>query len=317
MAQSSIVSTDTQIAIFHLNENPLVTELYVDIAQCLSTINRRSYRQGMNYAVASIEMFSSDGCRIGVSTLPTTWVCDNATTKAFEAWKDQRAEVLREQPSLKAKWSDFKVFMDSAHSTLGVVANLTPRDASGNLYLLGDWDPSEYVIPVTGGSGGPASAQEVVMHVVGNHLPAGAFSNSVTSAGLIKSYANSRAQIMAPNPVDPPGDTTNMYIRTTSHDEMAADIMQNTHDKNDNPPYDIEDYPGGDLNAPTVQWHDTLIVRDWGDSTQFSSDTMGPFVAPFGLLKFNLYDVDPDQGVSIVIRCVPGKYKGILAERGV
>ncbi len=93
--------------------------------------------------------------------------------------------------------------------------------------------------------------------------------------------------------------------------------MDNVSNRNDNPPYDLDDYPGGMNNAPSPQWLDTLIVRNWGDNTQFSSDAMGPFVAPFGLLKFSFYDLEPSQGVSIVIRCVPGKYKGILAERGV
>ncbi len=79
----------------------------------------------------------------------------------------------------------------------------------------------------------------------------------------------------------------------------------------------MDDYPGGELNADSPSWIDTLIVRDWGDSTQFSSDTMGPFVAPFGLLRFVFNGAQADGTYYIAISLVPGKYKGILAERGV
>ncbi len=203
MAQSSIVSTDTQIEVHVLNEEPFSTDFYLDIGQCLSTINRRSYRQAMNYAVASIEAFSVSGCRVGVSIIPTTWVADNATTKAFETWKDQRAEVLRDQPSLKAKWSDFKIYMDSAHSQLGVISNLTPVDGNGNSYLLGEWDASQFVLPLPGAAQAAAGdAHETVFHVVGDHIPPGLFDpTTILSTGLIKAYAASRARVLSPDPV--------------------------------------------------------------------------------------------------------------------
>lgn len=313
MASSKIASTCDKM-LFAWNHNPLAPDNYVDIAQCLSIVNRRMYRQGMNYAVGSIEFYSVQGGRVEVDIVPRTWVADNATTKAFEAWKDQRAEVLKESPSLKAKWSDFKIFLDPQHVTNGVGLNLTPVDSNGGPYALGEWNESQFVVPITGGSTG--TAQEVTMHVVGDHIPAGAFASTTTSASLIKSYADSRAIILAPDPVQPGGYDTNMYIRESSHDEMSADLISNVSDKNDNPPYDRTLYPGGATNAPEPEYVQEAIISNYGDSSVFSKGVIGSFIAPLGLLKITGKSFDPDNTISMVINLVPGNYKGILAEGG-
>ncbi len=315
MAQSSMTSTCDKM-LFAWNHNPLAPDNYVDIAQCLSIVNRRMYRQGMNYAVGSIEFYSVQGGRVEVNIVPRTWVADNATTKAFEAWKDQRAEVLKESPSLKAKWSDFKIFLDPQHVTNGVGLNLTPTDSNGGPYALGEWNESNFVVPVDGGAAGAGSAQEVTMHVVGDHMPAGSFNTATTSASLIKSYADSRAIILSPDPVQPSGYNTNMYIRESSHDEMAIDIIQNVTNLNDEPPYDRALYPGGATNAPEPEYVDQAIISNYGDASVFSKGVIGSFIAPLGLLKITGQNFDADNTISMVINMVPGNYKGILAEGG-
>jgi len=318
MAQSKIASTQDKLLFVwaHDGSPGANRDQYVDIAQCLSIVNRRFYRQGMNYAVGSIEFFARSGGRVEVGIVPCTWVADNSTTKAFENWKDQRAEVLKESPTLKAKWSDFKVHLDERHATVGFANNLTPVDSDGDVYALGEWSASEFVVPIDGGAGGLGNAQEVTMHVVGDHIPNGPFNNFVTSAGLIKSYADSRSIILAPDPVQPPGYNTNMYIRESSHDEMSADIIQNVTNFNDMPPYDLDNYPGGDTQAPTAEYVDTGIVSNYGDTTVFSKAVIAGFVAPLGLLKFTTYDFAESEDISMVINLVPGNYKGILAEGG-
>ncbi len=306
---------------YKLIHNPLAGEYYVDLGQCLSIVNRRSYRQAMNYAVANIEVFSAYGARVSVSTIPTTWVTDNATTKAFEFWKDQRAEVLKEQPSLKAKWADFKIFMDVQHATDGIVRNLTPIDGNEDPYLIGEWQASEIVFPVTGGSGGTGAANQQTMHVVGDNIPPGNFQTNPpvgTSFALIEAYANSRRTPQSPDPsTTGVSETTNPYTILTAPDSTFQDIAENVLGRNDEAPYDLDAYPGGELNADTTQIHDVMIVRDWGDSTNFSSDSVGPFVAPFGLIKMIFNGAEENGEYYIFITLVPGKYKGVLAERGV
>lgn len=318
MGQSSIVSTATsfELIITHAGLTPVH---YVDIAQCLSIINRRSYRQGMNYAVQSIEVFAGDGANMSIGIIPTTWVADNATTKAFESWKDQRAEVLKEQPSLKAKWSDFKIFLDSAHAALGVAGNETPVDIVGNGFNLGTWDISQYVCPLPGADQADAGdASEVTFHVVGDHIPTGNFDpSSSTSVGLVKAYAASRALPLAPDPATEGQYVTGFYNVNALPDEMQEDVMANVADRNSFPPYDVNDYPGGDTNAPTAQWVDTLILNNYGDASAQFSDSSPPFVAPFGLLRFYIDNSEEDNALIIRVNCVPGNYKGVLAERGV
>ncbi len=321
MAQSPLTSTSQKLTFELQPEDGGVA--YVDLAQCLSIVNRRSYRQGMNYAVQSIEFVSNASSRISVFTIPTSWPADNATTKMFEAWKDQRAEVLKEQPSLKAAWSDFKIFMDDIHAAAGTAGNLLPAYYDSNNayfvtdYVAGDWDASQFVLPIDGGSGGLANAQEVTMHVVGDHFPPGNFNNATISAGLVKSYQDSRAVILAPDPVSPAGFTTNLFSRSTSHDEMSADIQQNVSKNNDNPPYPIVDYPGGDTQAPVAQFVDTAFLTNFGDTTQYSIDTVPATIVPFGLLKFLFTTSAPGQSITMHVHLAPGNYKGVLAERGV
>ncbi len=317
MGQSSIVSTSTRIE-FGIQYNPLAPRYYFDLAQCLSIVNRRSYRQGMNYAIGSIEVFGDNSGTVAIQTVPHTWVADNATTKAFEAWKDQRAEVLKEQPSLKAKWSDFKIYLDATHAQAGVVGNITPVDASGNPYVLGEWDSSQYVTPLPGAAQAlTGDANEVTFHVVGDHIPAGNFDPSTsTSVGLIKAYAASRARVLAPDPVPVGQYISGFYNVDSLPDETQQDVMSNVANHNDEPPYSVPDYPGGDIQAPTPEFVDALIVRNWGDASTFSSDTSRSFVAPLGLVCLNINGFEVDSALTVLVNLVPGDYKGVLAERG-
>lgn len=319
MGQSSIASTAHEIYL-SFNTVSLKPQRYVDIAQCLSIINRRSYRQGMNYAVAKVEVFSPDGGNLGIFTVPTTWVADNATTKAYKHWEKQRQEVLDEQPSMKAKWSDFKVFMDATHAVAGVADNLTPVNMSATpaLYLLGDWDASEMVFPVTGGSGGTAAANQQTMHVLGDNVPVGNFTVAKTSFSLIEAYANSRRTPQSPDPsTTGVSTTTNPYATLASSDSKYQDIAENLLEHNKETPYDLDDYPGGELNAPNPQWVGTAILNDYGDATAWSSSRCDGFIAPFGLLQIDTTSFEDDTAMNVVITLVPGSYKGILAEKGV
>jgi hypothetical protein len=290
----------------------------IDLAQCLSAVNRRFYRQGMNYAVGSIEAYSFSAARVGIGIIPTTWVADNATTRAYIAWNAQRKEVLDEQPSMKSKWSDFKIFMDSDHVSAGVLGNLTPVDAVGTAYALGEWTASEIVFPVTGGSGGTGAANQQTMHVVGDNIPAGNFTVSKTSFSLIEAYANSRRTEQNPDPsTTGVSETTNPYATLSVPDSLFQDVAENILDNNDLAPYVMNDYPGGATQAPLIQYLDDLRLNNFGDAGQLSSDQTGPFVCPFGLLRLQFQNMEDDETVVIVLDLVPGSYKGVLAERGV
>lgn len=314
MSQSKMTNTVRKIL---LNTGPL-SEVpsggqFIDIAQCLSILNRKSYRQGMNYAVSNIKFYSSTGTSIQVKTLPNHWTMDNATTKIFELWKEQRAAVLKENPTLKAKWSDFKLFMNSDHVNAGFAANLTPLAPDGTPYLLGEWNAAQVVAPIDGGATG--TSQEVTVHVVGDHMPAGIFAPTTTSLGAIASYQRGRALIQSPDPAHS-GFIQDFYAQVSSHDEMAENLLDNIANKNDEPPYNRDNYPGGP-GQPHLELGDIAILNNYGDAASFSTYNTGPMVPALGLINLGFGIAgDPSQTVSIEIDLVPGNYKGVLADRG-
>lgn len=313
MSQSKMTNTVRKIVLVGPPQSEVPAGgLFIDIAQCLSILNRKSYRQGMNYAVSNIRITSLKSGAVQVLTLPNNWSMDNATTKIFEFWKEQRASVLKENPTLKAKWSDFKVFMNAAHVAAGVAANLTPVDAvSTTPYLLGEWNASQVVAPIDGGATG--TAQEVTVHVVGDHEPAGIFAPTTTSLGAIASYQRGRAKVQSPDPVHS-GFFQDFYSQTSAHDEMAEQILDNTLNHNDAPPYNRDNMPGGP-NQPYLELVDNTVITNYGDTLVPSMASTGPFVPALGLINV-IPNMLENANIVMEIDLVPGKYKGVLAERG-
>ena len=110
--------------------------------------------------------------------------------------------------------------------------------------------------------------------------------------------------------------TTDFYAQVSSHDEMGQEILDNTLNNNDQPPYSRDHMPGGPLQ-PFLELADIAIMNDFGDASAFSTYSTGPMVPALGLINLG-YGVisDPGATISIEIDLVPGKYKGILADRG-
>jgi hypothetical protein len=298
---------------------PGVTDTnFIDIAQCASIINRRSYRQGLNWVVGGFKIIVLPGYlgTCNITKLPDTWVTSNSWQKAYANWQEQRREVLKESPSLSAKWADFKIFMDPVHVAAGFASNLTPIDAAADPYLIGEWMESDVVVPLLGGAGGSAAAPEVSMHMIGDNVPAGQFDPATTtSAGLITAYAQSRATVLAPDPVQPGGSNLSLYNELALHDEMSEHALNNAVAENNEPPYDIDDYPGGVLNAPEPQVVDTTAVtaRTLTDTAMLKGDTF-----PCGLVRVtNITDAGSAVSankIGLLMYLVPGKDKGYMTQ---
>ena len=103
---------------FRLNEG----DNYVDLSQCASILNRRFYRQGINWAVAGFRFFKSTPTETGavgvsISKLPSTWSMSNGWEKVFRAWQRQQNEVLDDgtQESVKARYNHVKINGDATH----------------------------------------------------------------------------------------------------------------------------------------------------------------------------------------------------------
>ena len=100
----------------------------IDLSQVASIVNRRFYRQGINWAVGGFKIISSVTGTLTIGKVPNTWVAANAWKKSFEAWNRQQREALAAAgaQSAAAKFRDFKVHMDVTHVTAGYGSNLSP-----------------------------------------------------------------------------------------------------------------------------------------------------------------------------------------------
>lgn len=296
---------------------------YVDLAQCLSYMNRKLYRQGMEYAIQDIEVFGQldSDSTVTIQRPVKGWAVANAWVKGFKHWLAMENDTLREAgaSSLKGKYSDFKIAFDKDHDTSAnlLPANwLTPAQALAlDSTVQYDWEYSKVVIPVDGGSSAPLEPE---LHLVG--------ADDTTSRSLVFNYAlsRSRPQAIDPNtinspPATAPGvtvDTGGIYSMMEDDGDINEEVLENAMWYNQEPPYLIgndsafEFYPGGQslaLASSTTQ--DILVIR--GGASGVSSDNSGPFTTYCGLLKF-IVSADA-VGSAMIIRMAPGAYNGALA----
>lgn len=302
---------------------------YIDLSQCASLVNRRFYRQGLNWAVSDFKIIASEqpssgsGAFISVSKLPNTWIMSNAWEKSFRVWQQMIKNATDEagSQSIKGKFLDFKIFMDNQHHNAGVGANLLPGTDSINwvgtgsaLYQSGQWQMSDITIPQQG----LGTSVDFELIAVGQNNP-GVGASGKDAKSLIQGYADSRA---LPSPDDPnvPADAnTNWYLDIfddgTSQDAAVTNMLEIT---GDNPPYPYEGdnagttdtmYPGGESNASGLTRHDTAYITNTtvGGVTHLKG---GAF--PCGLVMIN--NQADLENVFLQITLVPGTHRGYLAE---
>ena len=102
----------------------------IDLSQCASLLNRRFYRQGINWAVSSIKVVTS-GSQTGLlvcEKLPETWVMSNAWEKSFRSWQEMNKKALEDTESIRPRFMDFKIYADNTHHSAGFGANLLPSN---------------------------------------------------------------------------------------------------------------------------------------------------------------------------------------------
>ena len=110
------------------------TDVYIDLMRDVSRINRRLYNQGQCVRISHIEIRqdSADqtlGLNSTIKVLPLTWVAAQAYMKARQAWFEQQREASKHQGSIRPKYEDFKVLMDSGHRSGNTLDTL---DGAGN-----------------------------------------------------------------------------------------------------------------------------------------------------------------------------------------
>jgi hypothetical protein len=296
---------------------------YIDLSQCASLVNRRFYRQGINWAVAGIRVNvqnTGPTANITVSKLPNTWVMANAWEKGFRTWQRMNKEALAESESVRPKFLDFKIYADQDHAAAGFAANLLPW-ATGGQFTAGEWIASKYVVPNTAV---PAGVNNFEVKAVGaNYGAAGA--SGLSSVSLIEGYAASRGlpNILDPNTPDDAADVSGgtpenwmsalFNEGTTQDDQVLTDMIT----ENNEAPYPFENdgthtdtmYPGGANQGTGLEIVDQSYVTATtvGGSTFLQGSNF-----PCGLIRLDVLGFDSDT--EIYVDLVPGHHRGYLCE---
>lgn len=300
----------------------------IDLSQVACLLNRRFYRQGINWAVAGFKVISPGGAvgSLSIAQLPNTWVLSNAWEKGMRAWTRMIREALSESDSLRPKFLDFKIYADNEHHSAGYGDNLLPVDFAGTKYDAGEWVSSVYEIPVTNADPTLPAGNSVTRDIVAVGANYSAVGNSGNYAvSLIEGYASSRA---LPNEREPnmPDDASSAagslaqnWLTAIFNDGVAqnAEIIQDLETQNNQAPYPFEGdgintdtmYPGGANQAPTLQYHDSAIISGTtiGGTTSLKG---GNF--PCGLIRISSTIDLP--GTILQVNLVPGNHRGYLCE---
>lgn len=311
----------------------------LDLSQIACLVNRRFYRQGLNWAVAGFKLHVpalpsgvtlATSAPIYVSKLPNTWVLSNAWEKSMRTWRRMISESSEETVSARPRFEDFKIYADETHHAKGFDANLLPVG-----YTRGEWIPSKVVIPKTDGTDGSHNREIIA---VGASYP-GTGPSGLGAVSMIEGYAASRAlpAVVDPNipldALDINGNNPANWMQalfnegTDQADQVVSDFVEN----NQNPypyegsidpatglPFADTMYPGGANQGSFLELVDskTLTATTISNTLHFDG---GNF--PCGLVRFdNQNRYENAQGeteivqYTLQVQLVPGEHRGYLCE---
>lgn len=312
----------TDIYLKSLNATSGSDRNFVDTARELSKINRRSYSQARMYAFQGLTFIWRSGAtatppaltdlatiEVSVRTAGNTWVVQNAHVKGEALWNQMQNLVLDDNPSVKGKWHDYKIRLSDQ-----VVAarEMGALDGQGVAYLAGEWNLATYVMPqhdVDPVTGEPLAADELTATLIGD--------DQTSTRSLVKAYELSRSTVQADMPNVPAGMAGSFFNLLTDSGSQEPELADVIEGENDNPPYDLDDYPGGAANASNP------VTVGYGAISAAEVDgRIGGFVAPCGLLEievkgfsYNGAPVAPANmpTIDILLHVAPGMYKGVAS----
>jgi len=318
-----------------VNNIPGVIDGFIDLSQCASLVNRRFYRQGLNWAVSGIKVLSVpqtggslDGSVL-VTKMPETWVMNNAWIKGFHSWKDLNDDALEESESVRPRFLDFKVFMDADHHAVGVVGNMLPVSETGIPATQGEWESSKLLIPLTGPSAtDPGQVTEREIIAVGASYPGNSGVSGLNAVSLIEGYAASRAlpDVLDPNVPDDADDadggTPENWMAALENEgtQQTDETLGVLTSENNIAPYPFENdgasvdtmYPNGANQLAGLEIHDFELITGTtiGGTTRLKG---GLFSC--GLIKLFCRNNDSvATSHTITVDLVPGPHRGYMAQ---
>lgn len=283
---------------------------HIDLAKDLSALNRRFYRQGYNYVVESVQIATPIGLKISdiytmtLSTAASTYMTHNAWKKGFKTWQRMQNEYADGSGArLKGKWADFKVLLDDSGASF-----LTPIAGDGGALSMGEWVYSNYVYDDAGTSRSPA------ISLIGTVT-------EDSHIALIEAYQESR-NYPSSGPANETEVSTGFYAQFHGVGDTDDELGTDLRDDNDLPPYDQDDYYGGETNGDDPHPKQLIAIN--------AANPMGRapgFVAPCGLIEISTGEAALDNAGSadgvygagatatglLLVTVAAGPYKGVLA----
>lgn len=281
---------------------------YIDIAQCLSLVNRKLVRQGHVFKVKNLRMFSrdadADSAVVSVSALPRTWMMFNAYRKARSLWNQMNLQAIDAlgEGNLP-KYYDFKTFFDmehfdNHHNNDGgqLTTNLLPVDGDGNAFSgTGEWVYSKF--ESNAAADGTRGSLEWNCHMLGTHATAAGVAEGSSgrdlpadggSCGLVLAYQQSRGAAFTDQDqagLDQQVDGDSPWGSLFGGDPQTQQVLADLDADNDAPPYPA-DYAGG-IEHP----EGTLVgvvFYGGGNNAVNGPQTIPTFEAPMGLIKLDI-----------------------------
>lgn len=301
--------------------------MFIDLSQIASLMNRRFYRQGLNWAVAGFKVLSANPFQgsISISKLPNTWVMSNAWEKSFRVWTKMNNEALEETETIRPRFLDFKVYADADHHSAGYASNLLPISQSAVAPTLGDWESSKIVMPNTTTNLPTRNTREII--AVGGSYP-GVGASGFDAVSMIEGYASSRhlPEVLDPNVPTDAADTDGLapenWFSAIFNEGQITDsaIIEDLTTENNQAPYPYENdgvnidtmYPGGVNQLAGLQIHtaEFFSATTIGGTTRLKG---GNF--PCGLIRFDIANFAGDDPTLIIeVDLIPGSHRGYLAE---
>jgi len=296
------------------------TTRYLDLSQIASILNRRFYRQGLQWAVQGFTLHTYANAGVmDIAKVPSSWAAAQGWKKAMSAWDKQQMEAVEDggAETAVARFRDFKVFADPEHVSKGYGANLLPGvknpvpGVEWELATPGMWQPSEIVLPNTIAEGGSfVLPSERYLHMVGVNV------NGSSSRGIIEGYADSRSFPQSPDPVSPDiASSQNWMARMFDSGNDINETLQNATEHNDELPYPQVDYPGGAIQLRGMDFHDSINITS---TTVGGKSSAKGGLFPCGLIRLKysttLGAVGEEFLSVLQIHLVPGSGRGYMTE---
>ncbi len=299
----------------------------IDVSQSACLMNRRFYRQGLNWGIAGFRIVSPASVTgfCSILKLPNTWVFSNSWHKSFAVWQRMNNEALDESDSIRPRFLDFKVYADASHHAAGFSANLLPISGAGVVATAGEWESSKMIIPVGTASPGATGDRELI--AVGANYP-GLGASGLDAVSLIEGYAASRGlpQVLDPNVPSDADDVTGfnpdnwMAAIFNEGTDQVQDVLADMISENNIAPYPFENdgtavdtmYPGGANQLAGQEFHDSAFITGTtiGGITSIRGSNF-----PCGLITIaHNITAPPEGGVILEVLLIPGTHRGYLAE---